>query len=113
MALASMAYTKEELEAKKKEYTEAQPVEDMEKYPWGLSICLSNDILKKLGMAVPAVGQVLKIEAVAKVTGSRTNEQLDGDMNASVDIQITAMDVKPAETATDERAERMYGKDAA
>lgn len=113
MALASMAYTKEELEAKKKQYTEAQPVEDMEKYPWGLSICLSDDILKKLGLAVPAVGTQLKIEAIAKVTGSRTNEQLDGDQNASVDIQITAMDIKPADSVSDDRAERMYGKDAA
>ena len=110
MALASMAYSKEELEAKKKQYTEAQPVEDMEKYPYGLSVCLTNDILAKLGIAVPVVGSSLKIEAIAKVTGSRTNEQLDGDQNASVDIQITAMDVKPAETNIDERANRMYAK---
>ncbi len=68
------------------------------KYPWGLELTLNDDVLQKLGFkdAMPQVGKIMKIMAVATVTGVRSSQDQDGESESSMSLQITALDVEPA-----------------
>lgn len=110
MALVNMARTPEEV---KQEVKEMKDGTDMPLYPWGLSLRLDDESLKKLGMALPAGGATMKIEALATVTSVGSRQEVDGETCSHCELQITALDVTPAAAATDGRAERMYpAKDA-
>lgn len=65
-------------------------------YPWGLTIHLEHDELKKLGMkALPSVGSVFGLRAKVTVTSTRSSA-IDGeDAENCVDFQITDMAVVP------------------
>ncbi len=107
--MADMKLTEEEA----KEYTACGPCEpgDGPKYPYGLRLCLNDGSLEKLGItAMPAVGTVMQLTAIARVVSANANEQRDGDVESSIDLQITDMDMiaKPTPKSDAERAKRMY-----
>ena len=105
MALIDMTLSKEE--AKEESYlTSSDP--DLPKYPWGLSLCLDDETMAKLGIALPAVGTELMIMAKVTVTGVRASQNQGGDSEQSCDLQITAMSVGPSAPAMS-AAEKLYG----
>lgn len=108
--MKDMAYTTEELAAKQKEYKGDKAIGDMPKYPYGLSLYLNSDIIKKLGMETPTVGQKITITAVAEVNGFSSHKQADGDTESTANIQITAMEVSPAAVDKAQAQETLYGK---
>lgn len=108
--MKDMAYTTEELAMKQKEWSGNTPLEDIGKYPWGLSLYLTDEVLKKLGMTAPTVGQKVTITATAEVTGFSSRKQADGDTTSTADIQITAMEIEPTTVDTKTAAETLYKK---
>jgi hypothetical protein len=118
--LISMAKTPEEV---KQDAPAPVAVSDSKvsgpKYPWGLCISLDDETLKKLGLSgdLPAVGEVIPIQAMAKVTSASMNEQEKGDgtteMCCRVELQITDMAVPDPEPdpmqAQVARRKRFYG----
>ena len=97
--------------AEAKEYPQPS-VAEAPKYPWGLCVTLSDDSLDKLGVkTLPAVGTEVTI--VAKATVSRTSENAteDAGNSASMDLQITDMQVDGLDADLFGRAaELLYGK---
>lgn len=66
-------------------------------YPWGLTLHLDTDTLKKLGYdAPPAVGSELTLSAKVTVTSVGVNQQQDGDKEQRAELQITDMELAGA-----------------
>ncbi|NIL23531.1 hypothetical protein HB991_13560 [Yersinia mollaretii] len=92
--------------------TEGGKVETRDDYPWGLRITLNNETLKKLGIALPKVGDVLELVGKVKVLSTSTRE--DGEETTSnADLQITdigllAGNVEAAKSAAD----TLYGSES-
>ncbi len=69
------------------------------RFPWGLSVDLNGESLDLLELDVDDfdIGQTVVFKAKAKVTAVRKSETLDSDeetdMNRSVDLQITHIDI--------------------
>lgn len=103
MAMVNMAMTTEEAA----EYAGDAPataasIGNGPKYPWGLCIDLDDEVLAKLGITtLPPVGTVFVIEAQAKVTSMNQSEQLDGDKEGRISLQITDMAVGGVPDAKD------------
>lgn len=113
MALKSMALTAEEAKA---DYGECAPCtsdgDDGPKYPWGLSLCLDQVALDKLGLSLLPVGSEVIIMAKAKITGTSSRERIKGEKREDMDIQITHLEIAQNLTS-DERsakaASKLYG----
>ena len=76
-----------------KEY--AQPsLENAPAYPYGLSLYLNDESLKKLGYeSPPAAGTELTMIAKVTVSSCGMNQQQDGDQEIRCDLQITDMEL--------------------
>lgn len=102
--MANLALTKEEA---KDQYGIEPTDESLPKYPYGLSIYLDDDALKKLGMTdLPKVGTSMPATITVMVTGTSqraTQSSKDGEqMRTCVDLQITDMDITlPTKSAAD------------
>lgn len=96
MALINMKLSKEEA----REYTSAD-VSDAPKYSYGLAIDLDDDAIDKLGVEDLEVGDVVNVQAKAKVTSKSGRENLLGDSENSLCLQITDMEVGPASALYD------------
>lgn len=112
MAMTSMALTAEEA---KREYGDCAPCsadgeDNGPKYPWGLSICLSNESLQKLGIGLIPVGTEVVIMAKAQITGTSERERLKGEKTQDMDIQLTAIDLAIG-TGGPVDAGKLYPKD--
>ncbi|UPY96261.1 capsid staple protein [Pectobacterium sp. 21LCBS03] len=84
-------------------------VKTRDEYPWGLHITLNDDVIKKLGMTVPKVGDELMVTAKAKVLSTSTRE--DGDESKStVELQITDIGIG-SEGEKPSAAMVLYGKE--
>jgi hypothetical protein len=85
---------------------------DAPKYPWGLSICLNDDSLDKLGVkTLPAVGTEVTIVAKATVAATRESATEGDGSQASMDLQITDMQIDGLNADLFGRAaEMLYGK---
>jgi hypothetical protein len=80
-----------------KEYTEGPVAGDAPAYSYGTTLCLDDELLKRLGLdEPPAVGTVLTLEAKVVVTSTGVNQQQDGDKEARCDMQITDMELHGA-----------------
>ena len=69
-------------------------------FPYGLKICLNQDVLKRLNLgALPIVGQTMGLHAIVEVVGvhSDPNNQTGGK-NFSVELQITDMELQRKST---------------
>lgn len=87
MALISMKQSPEEAA----EYNATSNPGEAPMYPYGLTLCLNDDSLKKLGMPLPGVGQEFTLTARVKCTSARADEVQDGDHEIGADFQITDM----------------------
>ena len=91
MKLADMKLSKK----KKAETETAQPSSSVPDYPYGLSLTLNEDSLKKLGMdELPKVGETCMIHAAGEITRVSQSSSNDGK-EKSVEIQITKLHVMP------------------
>ena len=67
---------------------------DAPAYPYGLTLYLDDDTLKKLGIAeTPAVGTEMLLQARVVVTSCGMNQEQDGDKKSRCDLQITDMEL--------------------
>jgi len=65
--------------------------DDLPKYPYGLSICLDDDALEKLGITeLPAVGSTMQLVATVEVQSVSQYENQKGADN-NLNLQITDM----------------------
>jgi hypothetical protein len=102
--MTNLAMTAEEAKA----HYGCEPSDDsLPKYPYGLSIYLDDDALKKLGITdLPKVGTSMPATITVMVTGTSqraTQSGKEGEtMRTCVDLQITDMDIAmPAKPAAD------------
>lgn len=105
--MTNLAMTPEEA---KKEYGDccvSPDADSLPKYPYGLTVYLDDDTLKKLGITdLPKVGTALPATITFMVTGTSqraTQSGKEGEtMRTCVDLQITDMDiVMPSKPAAD------------
>ena len=102
--MANLALTKDEA---KSEYGVEPSDDSLPKYPYGLTLYLDDDTLKKLGITdLPKVGTSMPATITVMVTGTSqraTQSSKDGEqMHTCVDLQITDMDLTmPQKTAAD------------
>lgn len=85
-------------------------------YPYGLTICLDDEAIKKLGIKeLPDVGQPMMLEAKVLVC-SKSQYENQGGADTSLSLQITDMELEPIEEeAAEEKddrtaAQKIYGK---
>lgn len=99
MALVPMELTPAE---RKEEARENAPEAYVPRYAGCLSLHFDEEVLKRLKLDKPLpVGTVVRIEAEARVTGEGKDvHEFDGKTHVDLrnSIQITAMDLTPAET---------------
>lgn len=101
MALKSMKLTAEQRSEEVAEIKDPKPP----LYPCGLSLYLDDEALQLLGVERMEIGTVVKIVALARVVSGSEYEREGDDGKAEKDecmsIQITDMDLAPAETQVD------------
>jgi hypothetical protein len=101
------------MQLSKKEAKEEAPCatpDDQPRYPYGTSLYLDEDSLKKLGMEeMPSVGTEFPLMAIAKVTGTSERETQDGSRK-TLDLQITKMAIGSDDKPTGV-AKKLYGKE--
>lgn len=79
-------------------------------YPYGLSIHMDDEVMKKLGMkCMPEAGEVMNLMAKVSVTEVSQRERKGGEPMQSMTLQITDMDLACEETE-DDTAKKMYDK---
>lgn len=87
-------------------------------YPWGLKLHLTHEELEKLGYdELPPAGTVCRVEAVAVVTRSASEDpDADGDCDfCSIELQVTELGMEEEDGYDEEEdeegpAHRLYGK---
>lgn len=99
MALVSMKQTPEEA-------TEGSPCAapapgEAPLYPYGTRLTLGDDELKKLGIALPAVGASFMLMARVEVVSARADKVQDGEAEIGADLQITDMELQPEGAQSD------------
>lgn len=105
--MINMQMTQEEA----KSYASPMETGDAPKYPWGLCIDLCDESLKKLGITqLPTVGQTMTLSAKVVVTSTGATQQMDGDKESRMSLQITDMELQSA-TPQVPMANRLYGED--
>lgn len=107
MKLTNMKLTKGE----QKDQVLTQPSDSKApQYPWGLTLNLDNDSLKKLGVDFEAddVGEVYTLVAKCKVIRVETGkDESSKDARSSATLQITEMAIE--EDGAKDVASKMYG----
>lgn len=78
-------------------------------YPYGLSICLDDETLDKLGITeLPPVGTAFTLTARVEVCSTSQYQNQDG-ADASMSLQITDMELAGEGSAQKSIADRLYG----
>lgn len=86
--------------------------ETRDEYPWGLRITLNSDALKKLGIDLPKVGDMMALGGLAKVVGVSVRESENSDSHSQVDLQITDFGMeKSGATPPKTAADTLYGSE--
>ncbi len=102
MTLVNMAKNKEELA----ETPDIEAAEDRPIYPYGLSICLTQDELDKLDLDSDCqVGDTIHLFAMAKVTSISKNETTEGE-NCRIELQITDLGLEDEDEEEEPEAPR-------
>lgn len=111
MKVVSLELSKEE--AKKESEPLAGPDGgERQKYPWGTSMYLNDEVLAKLGISeLPEVGTTLIIQAVAKVTGTSEREY-DGGSHRTLDLQFIEMGCEEGEEAPEQEENQTFSQAA-
>lgn len=93
--LTPMALTAKE--AKETNSPIAMSGKNAPRFDWGLTFQLNTRSLEKLKMTdLPKVGSYVMVEAYCCVQSVSESEQVDGDQNRSVSLQIESLQVTPA-----------------
>jgi len=84
---------------------------DQPAYPYGLSICLDDEALAKLGIAsLPDVGTPFTLTARVEVCSTSQYQNQDGaDRNLSLQITDMELGPPPSTQTPEERAAKFYG----
>lgn len=107
MKLVSMKTTP--AEAKKEADEWAGKATTQPEYPYGLTICLDDDMLKKLGIAgMPAVGTPMTLTAKVEVCSASQYSTVGKDTEQNVSLQITDMSLEGDSGPS--VADRLYAK---
>jgi hypothetical protein len=103
MELKNVALTPEEAKDMYK------PVEanDAPKYPYGLRLCLNKETLEKLGIGEMPVGTRVMVMGEGSVVSVNSHQEMDGDKNMSMDVQIEMLAVE-TKSGVDDIANRLY-----
>ncbi len=74
--------------------------DSQDKYPYGLSVSLDDESLKKLNIDLSdfSVGDEVEIHACAKVKSLRQSESEGSGKDSSMELQITDMCVEPPDS---------------
>ena len=92
--MQDMKLTKKEA---KKQYgdTPVESTENRPKYPWGLTINLEDDSLKKLDMEIAdyTVGDKLKFECEASVSSIEESQYEGSPNHQSIRLQVRKMEI--------------------
>ncbi len=79
-----------------RENSVCMPGGSTDRYPYGLNITLNDEVLTKLGFKGPVtVGTSITFTASAKICSTSQHEDIDGEPENSMSLQITAMDIGP------------------
>lgn len=82
---------------------------DLPKYPYGLSLCLDDEVLAKLGITeLPPVGTVMQLTALVEICSVSQYENQEGKDN-SLNLQITDMELANGNSEPKPIANRIYG----
>lgn len=83
---------------------------DQPAYPWGLTICLDDMTLEKLGITtLPDVGTPFTLTARVEVCStSQYQNQQGADKNLSLQITDMQLDAPPPQKSPEERASAFY-----
>lgn len=73
----------------------------VEEYPYGLCICLTEEEIAKLNLAMPSVGQAMELEAKVVVRSTSQNNS-DSGVNRRIELQITDLELKTASSEEDD-----------
>lgn len=112
MNLVSMKLTPAEAKAETDEGTALATPDDQPAYPYGLTICLDDEVLAKLGMtALPDVGAPLTLMARVEVCSKSQYENQKGT-DTSLSLQITDMALAPETQTPEQRAAKFYSNSA-
>lgn len=83
--------------------------DELPEYPYGLTICIDDDLLAKLGITdLPPVGTKFRIEALAEVCSTSQYANQSG-ADQSMSLQITDMELDAGNTEPKSIANRIYG----
>jgi hypothetical protein len=84
--------------------------DELPEYPYGLTICIDDDMLAKLGITdLPPVGTKFRIEALAEVCSTSQYANQSG-ADQSMSLQITDMELAAGNTEIKpDIANRIYG----
>lgn len=92
--LVDMRYTKTEISDRNSPSKSSTSYPgDSEKYPYGLTLRLDHEAMKKLGIKLPAVGETVEICAKAMVTEAESRETTGGGKRESCSLQIQKLKV--------------------
>jgi hypothetical protein len=106
MALVDMKMSAEEA---REEYGSA-PLDDgdLPEYPYGLTICLDDESLAKLGITqLPTVGSTMTINARVEVCSTSQYSNRKRENETSMSLQITAMEIS-GDSAPSDAASLLY-----
>lgn len=108
--LVSMKLSKKDTDAKMEPSSLAT---EKPSYPWGLSLSLDSDVLKKLGLASDDFTAGSSMALIAKVDVTRvSSEEVEGqESRDSVSLQITALCLEDGASTASKAAGALYGKE--
>lgn len=80
-------------------------------YPYGLEVCLCDEVLDKLGVTeLPKVGETMIIQCQVTVCSTAENSMQGGDVERRMSLQITDMALSASlPAAKTDAANAMYG----
>lgn len=97
MKMVSMARTKADKKAEKDKYDKPYSGMGGEDFPYGLSVSLNHESLKKLGLhdgAMPQVGQKLMLHAHAHVKEAREEQREGGEKHRRLELELRHMAIE-------------------
>lgn len=107
--MAKLVSMKMSAAEQKKNMEPAIAEKDRPRYPWGLTLNLETEALKKLGIGkeLPAIGESYLLIAKVDVISAASNES-EGGSRRSLGLQITEMCFEDPDTNKDSAASTLY-----
>jgi len=109
MKMVSLARSPKEKIEQQKRYSEGTPADEMEDYPWGLTLRLSHEELQKLGMASMQIESGALYDLIGKaIVEGVTTKVVNGMKQNTIELQVTALALEPS-TPEVPRSTALYG----